>query len=63
MKTEMAMEWLRGKDVLKYLKITHNTLYRWIHDRGFPPPKKPSPNISLWSKKEIDDWINSKAEI
>ena len=40
-----------------YLNISKATLFRWIKEGKFPEPTRLSPKIVVWSKFEIDEWL------
>lgn len=40
-----------------YLNISKATLFRWINEGKFPKPTKLSPKVAVWSKLEIDEWL------
>jgi hypothetical protein len=52
----------RFKD-LKALGIVGNwpTLLSWIRTRGFPPGKLVSPKIRIWSRAEIQAWLDAQS--
>ena len=40
-----------------YLNISKATLFRWIKEGKFPKPTRLSPKLVVWSKFEIDEWL------
>jgi excisionase family DNA binding protein len=49
--------WVTSEEICKYLRISANTLTRWIADRGMPVHRV---GRSLRFKvAEIDEWIRS----
>lgn len=62
MKTQHSISsgFLREKHILKLLPVAHSTLWEWVRGGNFPPPKKLSENVSVWSEAEIDAWLEAK---
>ncbi len=53
----MEDRWLSVDDIVAYLGIKRDTVYRWISERNMPGHK-----ISrLWKfrKEEVDEWMRS----
>jgi hypothetical protein len=48
---------------LKELGIVSNwpTLLNWVRTRGFPRGRLCSPKIRLWSRCEIQTWLDSQS--
>lgn len=42
--------------------VNASTIWRWVRDRQFPKPMKPSPNVCLWRTVEVDAWLNSSTK-
>lgn len=40
-----------------YLNISKATLFRWIKEGKFPEPTRLSSKMVVWSKLEIDEWL------
>jgi hypothetical protein len=39
--------------------INRNTLVRWRHSEGFPPPlKAPSAGVELWRRQDVREWLD-----
>jgi hypothetical protein len=55
-------QYYRYKD-LHELNIVPNwpTLSAWIRERGFPPGKLVSPRIRIWSRAEIQGWLDAQS--
>lgn len=53
----MTDRWLSVNDVVEYLQIKRDTLYKWISRRRFPAHKAGR----LWRFRldEVDAWIRS----
>jgi hypothetical protein len=48
---------------LKALGIAPNwpTLLNWIRKHGFPPGKLVSPRIRMWSRAEVQGWLDRQS--
>jgi len=53
----MNSDFLERNQVLKYLRISAPTLYRWMERRGFPRPLRPGARRRIWRRSEIDAWL------
>ena len=51
---------LREKHILKLLPVAHSTLWDWVRDGDFPAPIKLSEKVTVWSKAQIDAWLEAK---
>ena len=51
---------LREKHILKQIPVAHSTLWDWVRDGDFPAPIKLSEKVTVWSKTEIDSWLEAK---
>ena len=53
----METRWLSVDEVAPYLRVSRDTVYRWIESRGFPAHKVGR----SWRSKvlEIDEWVKS----
>lgn len=40
--------------------VDRSTVYRWIKTQGFPTPIKLSPSCSVWSVKQVNEWLESR---
>ena len=52
------MSFLTIKDLMNSLQVSKSTIYRWIHERGFPEPIKFSEKASRWESEEVNRWIS-----
>jgi predicted DNA-binding transcriptional regulator AlpA len=53
---------LRAKELAKYLSCGTSTIW-WLrtNEESFPKPIQLSAGVTVWDKKEIDDYVLSKA--
>lgn len=53
----MDERWLSVDDICKYLKVSNETVYKWIEHRGMPGHRVGR----RWKFKaqEIDEWVKS----
>ena len=47
-------------DILKLFPVSRSTFYTMLKNGEFPAGKKIAPRIVLWSKAEVDLFINEK---
>ena len=53
---------MRRSELLRYLDISKSTLWRWIHELGFPRPILSGPGcVSRWVVTEVDAWLLARA--
>jgi len=53
-------EIMTRKEVLQYLRISHQTLYNFIEKEGFPVIKMGDPNkrgTVRYRRSDIDEWL------
>lgn len=51
-----AVKFLRLPDVRDRVGLSRSQIYRMIQAGTFPSPLKLSPQVSVWSDHEIDNW-------
>jgi len=56
----MKDTYIRVNEVAEMLSIGVSTIWAWVKVSKFPPPIKLSERCSVWSVKEINDWIERK---
>lgn len=50
-------EFLRIKDVLKFVPVSRSTVLRKSESGDFPKPIKLSAAITVWRTQDVRDWI------
>lgn len=45
------------------LHISRATVYRLIANNGFPRPIKIGPARSVWREEDIEQWVNTRADM
>jgi len=53
----MEERWLTVGDISKYLKISNETIYKWIEKRGMPAHKVG--RRWMFKRVQIDEWIEA----
>jgi predicted DNA-binding transcriptional regulator AlpA len=48
---------IRKEEILKIVPVANSTLYQMINDGKFPKQKTIGRNISVWSRKEVMEWV------
>jgi excisionase family DNA binding protein len=54
----MKKRFIRPKELAKYIDISINTIYFWIHTRQIPYYK--IGNLVKFDISEIDEWLKAK---
>jgi len=57
----MPIENMRAKDVAKYLGIGLSTVWLYVKQKKLHPTKLSS-RVTIFSKKDIDDFVNNPKE-
>lgn len=52
---------MRVHEVAEVTGFSISTIYRIIEKHGFPKPVKIGERISLWKKKEVNNWLENLA--
>jgi excisionase family DNA binding protein len=55
------MQYYRIKQLIEILSISKSTIYAFIQQGRFPRPQKFG-RVSLWSKDDIEQFINTGTE-
>ena len=58
---KMPIENMRAKDVAKYLGIGLSTVWLYVKQKKLHPTKLSS-RVTIFSKKDIDDFVNNPKE-
>jgi len=55
--TQIEDRWLSVEEISKYLGISNDTVYRWIHKHRMPSHRMGR----LWKfrKEEVDEWVKT----
>ena len=53
---------LKVSEVAKLLHTSRASIYKWIKTAGFPEPIRLTPRNVAWNEKDVQDWIQSRAE-
>jgi predicted DNA-binding transcriptional regulator AlpA len=48
---------LRLPQVLELIPVGRTTLLQWAKEGKFPKPIKLGPNLSLWKKSDVDEFV------
>ena len=51
------MQLLKSVQVQTQFGISKSTLYRWVHERGFPKPIKFGSGVARWREDEVKKWL------
>ena len=53
------MRVLRMKDVQEMVQLSRTTIYRYIHEGRFPPPRHIGGTAKGWLDTEIAEWLSN----
>ena len=53
---------LRIKSLSVYLDVPKSTIYLWVSQGEFPAPVKLGARAVGWIKREVDQWLESRAK-
>lgn len=51
---------IRMPDVCKRIGVSRSSLYKMIHLKTFPPPKRLSGRSVAWLESDIETWVDSR---
>lgn len=57
---ETQAEYLRIKDLIKFLPFSEATIWRKSKKGEFPAPKKLSEGVTAWKTIEVKNWLKGK---
>ena len=46
-------------DIMKLIKVTKSTIFRYIKAGKIPEPIKLTPTTMRWKREEIEEWIKN----
>jgi len=49
----------RMKDLTQFLKVSKETIYKWIKKQGFPEPIKIG-RASVWLSEDVHNWLKTR---
>jgi excisionase family DNA binding protein len=55
----MASKWVSVEEIAKYVGISKDTVYRYVHELGMPAHRVG--RLLRFKKEEVDVWIRSGA--
>lgn len=53
---------IKRREVLRRSALSHTTMYREIAAGRFPSPAKIGPKAAAWSARDVDAWIQERAD-
>jgi predicted DNA-binding transcriptional regulator AlpA len=56
-------EIIRPVALATLLGVSRSTILRWRKDGVLPPPRELGPGVTGWSRREIDEWIESRRKL
>jgi len=52
--------YVSDKELADYLKVSRQTIWRWVREGKFPAPVKLGPNCTRWNLSTVRDWESGK---
>ena len=53
-------EWFRVKDLSEILSMGESTIWKMVRNNNFPKPQKITERLTVWTRKDILDWVRFK---
>ena len=53
-------EWFRVKDLSQILSMGESTIWKMVRNKTFPEPQKITERLTVWTRKDILDWVRFK---
>ena len=53
-------EWFRVKDLSQILSMGESTIWKMVRNNNFPKPQKITERLTVWTRKDILDWVRFK---
>ena len=53
-------EWFRVKDLSQILSMGESTIWKMVRNNNFPKPQKITERLTVWTRKDILDWVRLK---
>ena len=55
-------EYLRPYEVTMVFGIDRSTLYRWMKDKDFPKPLRPSKKVTLINREAFEEYLKTRTQ-
>ena len=55
-----AYRLIRIDEVAARLSVTRPTIYRYMHEQGFPRPLRLSEKSVAWRERDVQQWIDAR---
>ena len=55
--------WLSVEDVANYLDLKVNTIYKYVNEKRIPFKKIPGSSKLIFSRREIDSWLENGGDM
>ena len=62
MQDTIIKEYLRPFEIKEVFGIDRSTLYRWMKDKEFPKPIKPSKKVTLINKQAFEEYLKARSK-
>lgn len=61
--TSPEQELVREVQVLRWLKVSRTTLWRWVRSREFPSPVKLCGRTNRWRVEDLERWAQERSYV
>ena len=58
----MTIRLLKITELCKMLHTSRASIYIWMREQNFPQPIRLTSRNVAWNEKDVQDWIQSRAE-
>ena len=56
----ISQRMLRLPEVRDITGVSRSSIYKWMDEGTFPPPKKLGERAIAWDSREIAEWVDSR---
>lgn len=57
---ENQIRFMRRREVLELLGLSHTTVYKMVDEGRFPRPLRIGPNTTRWRSDQITEWMEAQ---
>ena len=62
MQDTITKEYLRPFEIKAVFGIDRSTLYRWMKDKEFPKPLRPSKKVTLINRQAFEEYLKARSQ-
>ena len=57
---ENQIRFMRRREVLELLGLSHTTVYKMVDEGRFPRPLRIGPNTTRWRSDQVTEWMEAQ---